>query len=344
MTTTDTPDPLVLRGADGLLAAVPELLGFHPRDSLVQVSLSGSPATLGPVGRVDLDPPDGISREDYTDGVTASLVQVARQHADRVVLVWYRSLPGRRPALVTAHLHELAAAGIPVGDVVSVCGRRFRSERTPGRVHRPGISPESAARPLPGFDHPDVLQLRAWSVLRGRTVLPDREALRQSIAGPVDPNAHRVAVAAFERYGRTPAPGPDDYAAELDLALAECAERGTLSPARVAAVVHGTSHPDLCTYLITRAVGERDQPWVALLAACARATPQANAGDLCAVLAVVAYCHGEGATAQVAVDRALACPTGHRLARLLIEVMAAGIHPQQIAASFLGRPPAPGRE
>jgi hypothetical protein len=48
------------------------------------------------------------------------------------------------------------------------------------------------------------------------------------------------------------------------------------------------------------------------------------------VLAVVAYRHGDGALAQVAVDRCLAAEPHHRLAHLLLAIMAAGLHPDEL--------------
>ena len=40
MTTTDDLVPLKVSGPEGLLAAVPTMLGFHPRDSLVLLCLT----------------------------------------------------------------------------------------------------------------------------------------------------------------------------------------------------------------------------------------------------------------------------------------------------------------
>jgi len=50
------------------------------------------------------------------------------------------------------------------------------------------------------------------------------------------------------------------------------------------------------------------------------------------VLAMVAYRHGDGALAQLAVDRCLLAEPEHRLAHLMIAIMSAGIHPDQLDA------------
>lgn len=333
MTTTDAPDPLVVRGTAGLLAAIPATLGFPPRDSLVQVCLAGPRAQVGPIGRVDLDPPYGATPQEYADGVTGTLLAVARRHADRVVLVWYRSLAGRRPALVDAMVGALHAEGIAIRDVIAVCGGRYRHEGGPAGGRR---VPRGPSLPLPGADDLDVLRLRASAALRGRTILGDREDLRRSIDGPAAGAALDQAWAEFDRCAGQVPPELDDYAAELDLALVDCASHHSLTARRAAAVVLGLDDPALCSHLVGRSVGTRDEPWIAMLAACARQTPTELAGDLCALLALVAYCDGDGATAQVAVDRSLQSRSGHGMARLLMQVMAAGVHPDAVAARFRG--------
>lgn len=51
---------------------------------------------------------------------------------------------------------------------------------------------------------------------------------------------------------------------------------------------------------------------------------------MCAALAVIAYRNGDGALAQVALDRALRSDPAHRLAQLMLAVMAAGLHPSDL--------------
>ncbi len=52
--------------------------------------------------------------------------------------------------------------------------------------------------------------------------------------------------------------------------------------------------------------------------------------NMCAALAVIAYRRGDGALAQVALDRALASDPAHRMAHLMLAVMAAGLHPSDL--------------
>lgn len=82
--------------------------------------------------------------------------------------------------------------------------------------------------------------------------------------------------------------------------------------------------------LIVQLMPEPDA--VAVLVTAAQATPDEDprAADLCAVLAMCAYRHGDGALAQVAADRAVRCHPAHSLTRLMLAAMAAGIGPADL--------------
>ena len=70
-----------------------------------------------------------------------------------------------------------------------------------------------------------------------------------------------------------------------------------------------------------------------MLISCATWTPDPLAPPLCSVLAMVAYRHGDGALAQIAVDRCLLAEPEHPLAHLMIAIMAAGVHPEELNGS-----------
>ena len=78
--------------------------------------------------------------------------------------------------------------------------------------------------------------------------------------------------------------------------------------------------------------GQYDPDALAALITAAQGTPDTDprVPELCAALAVIAYRHGSGALAQVAVDRALASDPDHRLAHLMLAVMAAGLPPADL--------------
>lgn len=98
-----------LAGSAGVVSAVPSILGFHPSESLVVVTLIERDGTriLGPVARVDLG---------YED--IAGLGRSLRQHAQQAVVVVY-----------SADLHavfevDTAALGLDILDVVATGNAR----------------------------------------------------------------------------------------------------------------------------------------------------------------------------------------------------------------------------
>ncbi len=85
----------------------------------------------------------------------------------------------------------------------------------------------------------------------------------------------------------------------------------------------------------------RDSTQIARLISAAQTTPDSDSRtpEVCAVLAVVAYRHGDGALAQVAIDRTLRLHPDHRLAHLMLAVMAAGITPSALDDVTIPVPP-----
>ena len=174
MTSTDDFTTVRLSGRDGLLTAIPAMLGFHPEESLVLVCLTGPRQRVGPVVRVDLRPTDGRPGEEPVGA--DDLHRYAQQYADQVALVCYTSAIGR-PLLLDHVESTLRAHGIDILDLVLV-----------RRGYAYPFGPDGACLPrfvLPGRDHPQVQLMTAASALHGRAILPDREALRRSVAGPV---------------------------------------------------------------------------------------------------------------------------------------------------------------
>ena len=330
MTSTDDFTTVRLSGHDGLLAAIPAMLGFHPEESLVMVCVAGPRQRVGPVIRIDLQPA-GARSDDEPVGAD-DLRQYAQQYADQVALVCYTSALGR-PLLLDRVEAALRGDGVDLLDVVIV--RR-------GHAYPAGPDGSHSQRmALPGPDHPQVQLMTAASALQGRVILPDRTALRTSVAGPVGP-ANRLAIAAMQRAADEfmwvlGATGPLDRAAlrrlrdtTVDGALQEAGNTGTVAPdtaAILALLVNDVRSRD---HLIARAVREVDRPWLAMLGAVARSTPDEDAAQICVVLALTAYAGGDGALAQVALDRCLQAEPAHGLARLMLEAMAAGMPPHSL--------------
>lgn len=185
-------EPLLLRLGEPreLLALVPHLLGFRPRDSAVAVSLRGARGQVGLVARVDLA---DIADAEHGPQVARSLAaHLDRDGARRAVLVLYAPTAAPRgQALVdaaAAHAHE--AFEVPFGgglDVVVV-----------GETHYRCLACDPTCCPPEGRSLDELQATRAGAemVLAGSVVAPGRDALGQVRPAPT---AARRAVARVRR-------------------------------------------------------------------------------------------------------------------------------------------------
>lgn len=327
--TTSRPVTVRIAGAPGMVLAVPQYLGFHPTESLVLLCLTAPRGRVGPVARVDLFEPG-------TPGVVDQLVGCAVRYADAVAVIGYYS--GERPTCLDVLVTALAEAEVPVTEVLSVRAGRIRRARTAATERAdPGV-------PMPGPDDDAARHLAAASALAGRTVLPSRQALAASVAAPSGPRlvAARAAIAqAGEALDRGSADsggadGPAGDAARLDAAFAQAvgehARTGDVSAGTAAlliALCRGVACRDR---LVALAVGSGDPDVVPMLIAVVARCPDEHAAQICSVLSVAAYRFGDGALAQCAADRTLAAAPDHRLAHLMLSVMAAGLPPAELAS------------
>jgi hypothetical protein len=194
----DEPEPIVVRGSEDLVAAVPHLVGFAPERSLVVVSMrrSGRRLRLGLVARFDL-PPSGRrprGREGSAAAVGALADQVVdvleKDSPDQVVVLVYDSIPCALAAPWQRLVDRLHAAfdkvDVPTLDAFYVCGQRFRSYRCADPDCCPpdgrAVDPVSSA-------------VTAEFVARGSSPLASRAALHATVQ-PGDPAVCDVVEAA----------------------------------------------------------------------------------------------------------------------------------------------------
>ena len=344
MTTTDDTTTVRLSGRRGLLAAIPAMLGFHPQESLVMICLSGPRRRVGPVIRVDLDDPTGAGPSG-PDGPVSQFRAHARRYSDEVALVCFTDRPGRS-AMFEQVLTGLQAGGINILDAVMVrLGRAMPANLGSGAS--PWTGEGDLGTDVPGADDPQALAMAAASALHGGSILPNRLALQESISGPSGRAGRQASaalhVAANGLMNAVPATGAIDHeklremaTVAIDRALGEVAGSRGVEPATCALIALLLADVNVRDHVITRSVRETGATWIPMLIAVARAVPDEDAAEVCSVLAVAAYRRGDGALAQVAVDRCLTAEPDHRLAHLMLGVMAAGLPPGdlvQLAAS-----------
>jgi len=312
-----TPRVRVTTSAD-LLAAVPHLLGFTPEDSMVVIGTTPPQARVKLAMRYDLpDPPDPDAAADIAAHAAAI---ISEKGISTIVAVGYG--PARLVAPIADALHT--TLGLPPRNMLRVEGGRYWScDESPSEG-----TPFDVAAELVGVeDRP----------------LADRAALAATIA-PVEGEEADAIRTAFAKFAEDP-PGP---AGGVD-AIVDAIENYRTG--------HWITNPSTIAYLLfqLQLLRVRDMAWAYMDAAfnaqhaglwtdltryAAYGLPAAAPASL---LAFVAWQSGNGALANVALDRALADDPKYSMALLLRQVITAGappslarlpMTPDEVAASY----------
>jgi Domain of unknown function (DUF4192) len=331
------PHRLIIRNAADLVEGVPHLVGFHPQDSVVAVTLVGPRRRVGPVLRADL------SHARAGDWCGPGLARFAAEHgADAVLVVVFGSTPPSadglpEKSLIPALAEALGVAGVALVDALYVTADRWWSYVcVEPNCCPPGGTPRSA----PASDGFASAAARA-----GLTALPNRAALAATldpIAGPAAATLERAVQRAEEasieavaaagsisrwragakrhiRQLKAAAPRTPNLGQEPDMWLAD------EDAAQALVSLGDTPIRDYCWYQIERGPSER---WLSLWYPLARLAPRSHASDPCFLLGWTAWRRGEGALARIAAERALAAASGYTAAQLLIEILDRGVDPR----------------
>src|SRR4051794_4613784 len=342
----DAGPPLTVRLSEpgDVAAALPYLIGFRPEESLVVVSLRGPTGLrLGLTARVDLPAPEhrrqvvgSLVRSLLTDRPDAVLLAVVSDDADDRPLV-----PGRRRATAVPELphralvHEAVlafdAAGVPVREAMLVRRGRWWSFD----CDQPCCAP-AAGTPLPV----GTSTLAAAAAVTGQVVEADRATLVGRIA-PVGFLAAEGVLRACDEVGddlarRTADVGWDVVSEEAwSAVLAAVEDRGPgsareLSDREVARLVWGLRDVDLRDRALGLALGGSAAAAEAVWTELTRRAPAPLDAAPATLLAVTAWVRGDGALANVALERALASEPGYPFARLLRSALDACLHPAEV--------------
>jgi hypothetical protein len=326
MTSTD-PTLLSVRCTADLLAAVPYLLGFHPADSVVVVAVSGRRVVFAARGDLPGWPPD---RATTTDDVAAYLADVTgRQGADGALVVGYGP-PARVTPVLDAVGVAVGRAGVRVLDLLRVTDGRYWSYV----CDEPGCCPPEGTP----FDA-STSQVTTAAVYAGHVALPDRDALTRQVA-PVGGAAREEMTRATRRAGQRlerlldAAPPDSPYADQAVRSAGGAALRAAYDRHRAGGRLTDDEVAWLGLLLTLRPV--LDHAWetvdtadgrVTFWAELVRRVDPAHAATPASLLAFAAWRLGQGALAVVAVERALATDPGHRMARLVDDLLRRGINP-----------------
>lgn len=342
MTTSSASSDVVrVSGPQGIIGSIPYLLGFHPKESLVMLCLRGERNRLGPVLRVDL-PPDGRSARIQ---LAHYLAAQAQQHADSAVLVCFSESPDtaikrRRvfahAALIIECIEKIERVGVCVYDAALVRQGRCVSYLQ----HHPG---QSGFPLLTEADDSNLARLGSQHARAGRAVLTDREALRRSIAGPIGSSRsaaeRQIANARSVRFDNEESPEGLLRVLNALQDAHDSVRHGRAQTDRATAqLVADLDTAQLRDEAIFWALHHLDDALVPMFIGLATWTPDASCAQVCSVLAVVAYRQGDGALAQVALDRVLEVDPGHRLSGLLLAMMQAGMPPHLLDSMLADEP------
>ena len=312
-----------LTSTHDLLAAIPFLIGYHPENSLVLVSLKDG--SIGMAMRVDL--PVDIAAESY-DLLASHLV---REEADGALIVAYAGESAREPENVLINTSAaLVRAGISIKESLIVRNQRFRSL----------LCTDSECCPPCGTPIPelDSSRIAAEHVIAGhRMPFANVDGLTQSIAALdsshqprwqdevhafwVSPDSEEIND--LQRDGAT---------AVTDLAGEYLQGRGSEDRELAARVIGRLSDIQVRDFALGCHTSENVDHFWAMWQELLRIAPRGFVAPIACLFASLAYEGGEGALAQKALDRALADDDQYSLALLLRRVFNAGWPPESFTA------------
>ena len=343
-------DPVQVRAGspESLLAIVPGLLGFVPQASLVVIGTEAPHDRIKVTLRYDLPDPPGA-------GVSADIAAhavgvIGSQRLATLVAVGYG--PGSLVDPVAGALDAAArTAGIDVLDILRVEDRRYWSYFCADRDCCP-----AAGTPFDPAAHSAAAALAS----AGNRVLADRAAVAARVAplGGLAAESMRQATRRAERHvGQLLAKvrkSPRIGAARRLIAAEGLNAVGAMIATYRAGGKYTTDYQIAWLTVALRDLRVRDDAWARMDPAHQDAhrrlwidvTRRAQPGYVAApaaLLAFVAWQAGDGALANVALDRAVADEPRYSMALLLRQVISAGappslarlpMTPEEVAASY----------
>ncbi len=355
--TTPTHSTITLTEPGDLLAAVPHLLGFHPENSLVVITVHGIPGAggLGITARIDLpgegecarvaqqlatgpiaqDAPDGVILV-VVGGHPAGHTEHARQ-TDGPPVPHQRRAGSEHGTPVLPHaslvraLHSaLGDAGVPVvlaawtSEIVASNTWYTYREGGTGAIPDPRSSPLAAAMAASGS-----------VTFRNRAELAELLA-RESVENLARRSARLTTM--LERSGGD-AGGREAWSNGIGRralqavlgAVARTAAGSALTEEDLLEVLAALSDHRIRDMALSTALTDQaacaEQLWLTLV----RKAPDPERAEAAALLAFSAYLRGDGALAAVALECVEASRPEHRLGALLRRALDAGVNPSALA-------------
>jgi hypothetical protein len=348
---TTQPTTVIQAGSPtALLAVVPHLLGFVPESSLVVIGTAPPRDRIRVTLRYDLpDRPDADLAADIAAHAAGVL---GAQNLPAAVAVGYGPEKLVTP-VAGALLDEAHLAGITLHDVLRVEHGRYWSYRCGNEACCP-----ADGVPFDGSGHPAAAAMDS----AGMRALADRAAVTAQVAplGGITAESMRQATRRAEQHaaqlvGKVRKSRRTGAARRL-IAAEGLSAVGSMIATYRAGGKFATDYQIAWLTVALRDLRVRDDAWARMDPAHAGAhlrlwtdvTRRAQPGHVAApaaLLAFVGWQSGDGALANVALDRALADDPGYSMALLLRQVIGAGappslarlpMTPEEVAASYDG--------
>jgi hypothetical protein len=318
------------RSLADLIALVPYLLGFHPSNSMVVLSLRNQKIIF----QVRADLPTSTELPHFV-GYYTDLV--ARHRSAAVVLLGYGIGPRVTPVALALR-SAIEARGIPVVEAVRIAEGRFWSYL----CTRPGCCP-TEGRPYDAISAP----IATAAIVEGCVALPSRTMLERRftpVEGPDRQGMREATGRADRRLADLMASKPDDPGklvrsagvVAVDTAVARQRADGRLTDDELAWLSVVLVHLPVRDYAWQSIGGDlivHIGLWTELLR---RSEPDLSVAPA-TLLGFAAWLAGEGVIAGIAVSRALDVDPTYRMAQLLDAALAGGIAPAEWAEAQ-GRP------
>ncbi len=306
-----------------LIAAIPFLIGYHPVDSLVVVSIKEN--CIGMAMRVDY--PVDLPPSAY-DLLAAHL---QREGSTGALLVTYVPSGRSDGEVVLSDLAEaLKRIDVKVEESLLIQDGRFRSTICSDLDCCP-----SSGRDLPAIDSSRIAMEH---VIAGRAMpFANIEALTESISPLVigDDEKWAARIAKFKVSDKAKDLTQlqrDGATAVIDLAGEFALGRGGEDLELVARVIGRLSDIQVRDFALGSHTDEDIDTFFLMWRQLMRMAPIGSVAPIASLFAALAYESGDGALAHRALDRALADINGYSLALLLRRVFTAGWPPESFAA------------
>lgn len=320
---SSTPALIQVRGPETMIAVVPYLLGFQPGNCLVVIGVTAPHGLVRLLFRYDLpDPPDSARTASIADHAT-TLLHTGK--AAVAAIIGYGSGPLVSP-VTDVMRHVLPRAGIRLLDVLRVEDGRYWSY----------LCTEPSCCPPDGcpLDPADL----AAAILAGRglTVLSSRQALASTIApltgaaaDAIDQatvQAARLITADFDALGEDAV--FDKLRRGVQAAITIYRQGGTITgPSRLAMLALALNSLEVRDDAWVRMWPEHREAHLRLWTDVTRHAMPGYVAGPASLLAFVAWQNGDGALANLAIDRALADDPEYTMAVLIRDALLAGLPP-----------------